>query len=199
MKPTLPRDYFDALYSEKSDPWNFETKPYEHQKYAATLSNLPCERYNSALELGCSIGVLSQMLAARCESLLSLDVSDLALESARKRCADLPHVRFERRTLPDEFPGGRFDLVLMSEVGYYFAPPDLRRLGDKIVAALNPGGDLVAVHYLPDVPDYPLSGDQVHEQLEQLGLTHLAGFRAGRYRFDAWRRVVAEAPTPGVN
>ncbi|BCM90290.1 hypothetical protein IAD21_02141 [Abditibacteriota bacterium] len=188
MKPTLPPGYFDALYAEKSDPWNFETKPYEHEKYAATLGHLPRERYGSALELGCSIGVLSRMLAERCDKLLSLDVAESALETARARCHDLTNVRFERRTLPDEFPAGQFDLILMSEVGYYFAWPDLRRLGEKCVAGLRAGGDLVAVHYLPAVPDYPLTGDEVHAALFEVGLEHLGGFRSERYRFDAWRR-----------
>lgn len=188
MKPTLTPDYFNSLYAEKSDPWNFETKPYEHEKYAATLEHLPREHYEAALELGCSIGVLSQMLAARCDALLSLDVAETALRSARERCRDVANVRFERRTLPNEFPEGRFDLILMSEVGYYFALDDLRRLGERCVAGLNEGGNLVAVHYLPDVPDYPLTGDQVHEVLFELGLEHVAGFRAERYRFDAWRR-----------
>lgn len=190
MKPTLPREYFDSLYANNTDPWNFETKPYEHEKYAATLEHLPREHYRSALELGCSIGVLSQMLAGRCDELLSLDIAESALETARARCHNLPHVRFERRTLPDEFPQETFDLILMSEVGYYFAKPDLLRLGETCVSALRESGDLVAVHYLPDVPDYPLTGDEVHATLFELeGLKHLVGFRAERYRFDAWRRT----------
>lgn len=186
-KPTLPRDYFDALYRENSDPWHFETKPYEHEKYAATLAHLPRERYASALELGCSIGVLSALLAPRCASLLSVDAAELPLERARKRCDNQPNVTFCRATLPTEFPDGQFDLILMSEVGYYFDWEDLRRLQTRILAALRPGGDLVCVHYLPFVPDYPLTGDAVHEAFFGLGLQHLDGFRAERYRLDAWR------------
>jgi len=189
MKPTLPPAYFDALYAETPDPWNFQSKPYEHEKYAATLAHLPRERYACGLELGCSIGVLSRMLAARCDELLCLDVSQAALETARARCRELTCVRFQRRTLPAEFPPGTFDLILLSEVGYYFAPPDLRKLGERCVAALNSGGDLVAVHYLPVVPDYPLSGDEVHAEIEQWGLSHIAGFRAERYRLDIWRQI----------
>ena len=189
MKPSLPPAYFDALYAETPDPWNFESKLYEHEKYAATLAHLPRELYDSGLELGCSIGVLSQMLAARCDELLCLDVSQAALKTARARCRDLRGVHFERRTLPAEFPPGRFDLILLSEVGYYFAPPELGRLGEKCLAALNNGGDLVAVHYLPVVPDYPLTGDEVHAEIEQWGLSHVTGFRAERYRLDVWRQT----------
>lgn len=190
MKPTLPRDYFDELYGRDADPWNFATKDYEHQKYGVTLRNLPRERYQNALELGCSIGVLTQMLAARADHLLGLDAAQVAVAAARARCADLPHVQIERATLPDEFPAGQFELVLMSEVGYYFALPDLKKLSERVLNALPVGGDLMLVHYLPDVPDYPLSGDDVHDFFAQLpGLQHLHGSRAERYRLDCFRRV----------
>lgn len=189
MKPTLSRDYFDALYQREADPWRFETKPYEHQKYAATLDNLPRERYQNALELGCSIGVLTRMLGARADHLLGVDAAQLAVDAARARCADLQNVEVCRATLPDEFPNGIFDLVLMSEVGYYFARPDLKRLSERVLGALESGGDLVLVHYLPVVPDYPLTGDEVHDFFFEVpGLTHLAGLRAQRHRLDCWRK-----------
>lgn len=188
MKPTLSRDYFESLYARDRDPWNFETKPYERGKYAATLDGLPRARYGRALELGCSIGVLSNQLAARCDELLGLDISQAALDSARRRCAGSPNARFERATMPDEFPAGSFDLILMSEVGYYFCAPDLARLGERVTNALDSGGDLVAVHYLPVVPDYPQTGDEVHAAIFGWGLHHVSGFRAERFRFDAWRK-----------
>ncbi len=187
MKPTLPPDYFDRLYQDDADPWRFETKPYEHQKYAVTLANLPRQRYRSALELGCSIGVLTRLLSARADHLLSIDAAQLAVDRARARCADLPNVEVRRATLPDEFPAGVFDLVLMSEVGYYFARRDLARLGERIIGALERGGDLVLVHYLPDVPDYPLTGDEVHDFFLGLDeLEHRGGVRAQRYRLDCF-------------
>ncbi len=190
MKPTLPRDYFDSLYQSDADPWSFATKDYEHQKYAVTLDHLPRERYAKALELGCSIGVLTRMLAARTDDLLSVDAAQIAVDAARARCADLANVTIERATLPDEFPAGQFDLILMSEIGYYFALPDLVRLSERAFNGLKSGGDLALVHYLPDVPDYPLSGDDVHNFfLELNGLQHLSGLRAERYRLDCFRRV----------
>ena len=190
MKPTLPRDYFDQLYERDADPWRFATKDYEHQKYAVTLEILPRERYRNALELGCSIGVLTQMLATRADRLLSVDAAQIAVDAARARCANLANVEIERATLPDEFPAGRFDLILMSEVGYYFALPDLNRLSERVLSALENGGDLMLIHYLPNVPDYPLTGDEVHDFFLQLsGLEHLNGLRAQRYRLDCFRHA----------
>ena len=57
-RPTLQPEYFDALYASDPDPWNFAASPYERAKYALTLNAMPKPRYRSALEVGCSIGVL---------------------------------------------------------------------------------------------------------------------------------------------
>jgi SAM-dependent methyltransferase len=205
MPPTdeqgsLGPDYFDAVYAWSDDPWSFETSAYEHAKYADTLAALPRPRYASALEVGCSIGVLTRMLAGRCERLQSVDVAERALERARARCADLPHVRFERRVLPDAFPFATFDLVVLSEVGYYWSPTDLRRTLDLCAEGLTPGGDLLLVHWTPPVDDYPLTGDQVHEiALGHPGFRHAHGHRRPQYRLDLLTRLEHDdAPNLGL-
>ncbi len=190
---SLPSSYFDDVYRANADPWDFTTSPYEAGKYAATLAALPRERYGSAFEAGCSIGVFTERLAARCDQLLSIDISDVALDQARTRCAALPQVRFERRYLPGEFPAETFDLILLSEVGYYLAMPDLLDLRERCINRLAPGGHLLLVHWTPFVPDYPLTGDQVHETfLAAAGaqpLRHLLGQQAEKYRLDLFARA----------
>ena len=37
---SLGRDYFDALYAGKPDPWDLATSDYERGKYADTLAAL---------------------------------------------------------------------------------------------------------------------------------------------------------------
>lgn len=190
---SLTPGYFDDVYRASEDPWNFATSPYEAAKYAATLAALPRAHYRTAFEAGCSIGVLTQQLAPRCAELLSVDVSPQALEQARARCAALPQVRFERRYLPGEFPPGTFDLILISEVGYYLALPDLLRLRELCLNALAPDGHLLLVHWTPFVPDYPLTGDQVHETFlaaSKAGpLRHLQDRREEKYRLDLFERA----------
>lgn len=204
MRPSLPTSYFDDVYRANADPWGFATSPYETAKYDATLAALPDSRYGRALELGCAIGVLTVRLAERCDFLLSLDVAEAALAQARARCVGRANVRFERRAVPAEFPGERegddpspWDLILVSEVGYYLSLKDLRRLRGQITGSLRPGGDLLLVHWTPFVQDYPLTGDQVHEcflelsgrQAEDGGsLTHVRGVREEKYRLDLFRR-----------
>lgn len=85
--------YFVSLYRAKSDPWHFATSAYERDKYAASLGVLQ-SRYSAALEVACSIGVVTRKLSRRCERLLALDPSPDALERARARCGHLRHVAF---------------------------------------------------------------------------------------------------------
>ena len=87
-------------------------------KYCQTLSALGDRHFTSGLEVGCSIGVLTHMLAERCDSLLGVDIVEDPLDAARSRCADQPHVRFRRMQVPAEWPEGCFDLMVFSEVLY---------------------------------------------------------------------------------
>ena len=186
---SLPPEYFDQVYQANRDPWNFETSPYERAKYAATLAALPRPHYPEALEIGCSLGLLTAQLAPRCGHLLAVDVSEAALDQARARCAALPQVELRLLRVPEEFPGQQFDLMLVSEVGYYWSAADLARAAERIVAGLRPGGQLLLVHWTPPVHDYPLTGDDVHEHFlaQTTGtcpLRHLSGQRQEQYRLD---------------
>ena len=152
--------YFDALYKDNPDPWGFETSDYERAKYDATLAALPRPTFAAALEVGCSNGVLTERLAPRCDALLATDVVDSALERARDRCRHLRHVSFARSELPDRTPSGPFDLILLSEVLYYFDRAELAKIAAQLTAAAAPGATMLLVHWLGPTPDYPLTGDE---------------------------------------
>jgi SAM-dependent methyltransferase len=169
---SLPAGYFDAMYANTADPWGFDARWYERRKHALTVAALPRPRYRSAFEPGCSIGTLTELLAPRCERLLAADVAGRAVAAARARLSGAPHVRVHRLAVPDQWPDGPFDLVLLSEVGYYLDAADLDRLLERALASLEPGGDLVAVHWRHPVAEYPQRGDAVHGRLAgQSGLT----------------------------
>lgn len=190
---SLPATYFDDVYRANDDPWAFETSPYERAKYEATITALPNERYTNAFEIGCSIGVLSQMLAGRCDRLLSVDASELPLKTARQRLAPYGHVRLEQMAIPGQFPDESFDLLLVSEVGYYLSMDDLMRARQLMLDHLLPGGHLLLVHWTPFVPDYPLTGDQVHDQFMAIAgegqpLSHRLNQRTDNYRLDLFQK-----------
>ncbi len=194
QKRSLKPDYFDALYTAESDPWGFETSDYEAEKYAATLAALPKRRYRSALEIGGSIGVLTALLAKRCDSLLSVDVSDQAQQKAIERCRALSHVRFQLMCIPESYPDEQFDLTVLSEVGYYWCREDLEKAQQLMLQHLKVGGHLLLVHWTPyeDYYHNPLSGDEVHESflaLPSSRIKHLGGDRADKYRLDLFERI----------
>lgn len=186
---TVPGDYFRKLYRSKDDPWSFADSPYEADKYRATIEALPRARYRSALELACSIGVFTARLARRCDALLAVDVSEDALARAAERCAALPQVRFALCDLAASFPAGRFDLITFCEAGFYFGPRDLAQIRERIAAALQPGGDLVLVHWTPLVDGHAQTADDVHESFLSdprfIARRHLA---APTYRLDVLSR-----------
>ena len=189
---SLPASYFDAIYQSDRDPWKFETSEYEAKKYAATIEALPKSRYRSALEIGGSIGVLTEMLAHSCDSILSIDVSKLAQDQAIQRCQKLKQVQFGLMNFPHEYPQEKFDLILVSEVGYYWCREDLQTAQQRIFELLEPNGHLLLVHWLPVSPDYPLTGDEVHDSFIEcvpVDLQHLQSQRNENYRLDLFERV----------
>jgi SAM-dependent methyltransferase len=175
---TVDPGHFRERYGASPDPYGLAHRWYEARKYALTVALLPRERYGTAFEPGCSIGVLTARLAARCDSLLACDAIPDAVASARSRTAGLPGVRVEQRVVPGEWPTGSFDLIVFSELLYYFDDADLDHMLRLGIGALRRGGHLVAVHWTHPAPDHPRTGDEVQEILAgDPRLARLAGYR----------------------
>lgn len=190
MSGSLPAEYFDALYATAVDPWGFATRWYEQRKYACALAALPRARYRRGYEPGCSIGVFTEQLAVRCDRLLATDTAQAPLRAARDRLARLPHVEIERRAVPADWPPGSFDLLVISELGYYLDPVDLQRLWAAATAVLEPGGTLLAVHWRHPVADYPQTGDDVHAALAAApGLGRLVEHVEEDFRLEVYLRT----------
>lgn len=186
---SIPTAYFERMYAADPDPWRFAESGYERDKYDATIASLPRERYESALEIGCSIGVLTRRLAARCAALLAIDGARTPLQQARERCADLDHTRFADMRVPDEWPDGSFDLIVLSEVVYYLDRTDVRRLAARVSGSIAPGGDIVLVHWLGET-HYPLTGDEAAKTFIASmgqGAQPLVQVRHDAYRLDVLR------------
>ncbi len=165
-EPSWTADVFERIYAERADPWGFESSPYEHAKYADTLSALDGRRYRNGLELGCSIGVMTEALAARCDALLAIDISDAALARARTRCAALPGVRFLQAALPDglpTLPAGCCDLLVLSELLYFLNPGDIDRLMSGVLAAAAPDAAVLLVNWTGPT-NTPCTGDEAAER-----------------------------------
>ncbi|WP_260981179.1 PIG-L family deacetylase [Curtobacterium pusillum] len=158
------RESFDAHYERKPEGWDFEGSWYERRKRAVTMAALPRERYRSALELGCATGVLTAAITERADAVLGTDISAAPLERARLRA---PAARFVQAALPEEWPAGRWDLVVMSEVGYYLSPADLDATIDRVLASLDDDGVLVACHWRHPDDEAVSDGDTVDTRLAE--------------------------------
>ncbi|CAN5307360.1 hypothetical protein BH09ACT2_BH09ACT2_16460 [soil metagenome] len=160
---SLDAAYFEDLYARRADPWRLASRWYETRKRSITVASLPSPRYRRGLEIGCSIGMLTRDLAPRCDSLLAVDIAAGALERARERLREFPQVTLAELDAGTDFPPGRFDLIVVSEVGYYLCRSDLIALFATAASRLSPGGVMVLCHWRHPVSDYPLRGDEVHE------------------------------------
>lgn len=154
---------FEQAYRQAGDPWGFATSPYELGKYAATVDGLVRGNYRRAFEPGCSIGVLSELLAGRVGALVACDPSPTAAAAARARLHRFDHVTVVEAAIPEWWPHGTFDLIVLSEIGYYWDTAGLRSIVERLAGALDEDGDLVAVHWRGHSDDHLLSGDAVHD------------------------------------
>ncbi len=190
-----PSSYFDELYRDHVDPWGFESSWYEERKYALTLASLPDRRYGRAFEPGCSIGVLTKALASRCDRLLAVDGSEQATATASARVAGCDHVEVRRATIPDDWPDGPFDLLVLSEICYYFDLGELDVLVARATSSLAPNATVVAVHWTGPT-DYPLTAAQTHARLAATtGFLPAVSHREDRFLLDVWRYRPTAKPT----
>jgi 2-polyprenyl-3-methyl-5-hydroxy-6-metoxy-1,4-benzoquinol methylase len=87
---------FERAYVDKPDLWNYHSSPYERQKYERTLARaLDWRRASeSVLEIGCSVGVFSKMLASHFDKVTAIDVSKEALGAATDYNRAKKNIRF---------------------------------------------------------------------------------------------------------
>ena len=188
---SLDAAYFDGIFASSDDPWSLASSEYEAAKFAHTVQALVDRHYASALEIGCAHGVLTQKLAPLCSDLIAIDIAAAAVDAARQRCAALPQVRFECLAFPHETPAVTgLDLVILSEVAYYWSDADLAATAAWLDAHLAVEGRILLVHFTEET-DYPQTGDGATAKLRGLLGDSIAVARAERaesYRLDLWTR-----------
>lgn len=183
-----PLAYFEQLYRSSPDPWGFESSWYERRKYALTTAALTRPRYRRGVEPGCSNGELTALLADRCDELWAFDFVPAVVERARTRCESFPGVRVSCASFPDWWPPGSGDLVVWSEVAYYLGEAAWADALAGLERWLEPGGEIVAVHYLGET-DYPMRGDEVAERLDEVWfLERVVRHRDEKFELGVWRR-----------
>lgn len=187
---TMPSDYFERMFQGTADPWDLDSSPYEKAKYDHSIATLAGRTYTQGFEVGCAKGTFTQRLALHCRALLAVDVSETALQAARMRCAAHDGVRFDQMAFPEQVPSiDNINLLILSEVVYYWDDADIWRAADWIATHLAPGGDILLVHWTGET-DYPQSGDGAVSKLHAALGPAIAVRKAERcphYRLDLWR------------
>ncbi|HEU5265714.1 MAG TPA: PIG-L family deacetylase [Jatrophihabitans sp.] len=177
--------YFDQLYERAPDPWGLADRFYEQRKRALLLAVLPRRRFRRAFEPGCATGLLTAELADRCTAVVAWDVAHAAVTQARSRLAPARNVSVERAAIPARWPGGAFDLIVLSEVGYYCT--DLSLLAQRVRRSLAPDGVLVACHWRHATPLHRQQTPAVHAALGS-GLTLLVDHVEDDFLLQVWTR-----------
>ena len=178
--------YFDALYHNNTDPWQYQTRWYEKRKRDICLAVLPQQHYNNAIELGCGNGVFTELLAHRCHTQVSIDGNAHAVRLAKQRVAALRHVRVLQGVIPNvlwNLPSALiqanplssdtlaskpvFDLIVISEILYYLSLEDIDIVIDWIKKHLAPNGTLLCCHWRYAIDGFKMNGELVHQRLQQ--------------------------------
>jgi SAM-dependent methyltransferase len=171
---TTSREFFERMYRATKDPWAFGSSEYEQQRYATILNFVPEGTFRRVFEPGCSVGELTAQLAKRCGFVTAIDIADAAIQTARDRCRGFDNVDLHQGSLLDDIPTGPFDLVVFSEIGYYFAKSQLIDIGSTLASRIAPQGQLLAAHWTGVSPDHLLGGEDVHQILrEHLPMEHV--------------------------
>ncbi len=191
VSETSSSGFFEAKYREApdADPWQFGRSPYEAQRYGTVMRALAGRRCGCAFEPGCSVGVLTAQLAVLCDQVEACDFSPTAVAKAQARCAALPNVRVRCAALTGHEPWQQFDLVVLSEIGYYFEVDAWRALVDRMAHALRSGAVVLASHWLGHSPDHVQHGDAVHAAMAHSLLRPELGERHEGFRLDRWVRA----------
>jgi SAM-dependent methyltransferase len=146
--PARGRAELNHEFEPREDPWDYATVSYQRDRIRTELEMLDVirgsGRFGRALEVGCAEGIFTEMLAEKCDSLLALDISTVALARARQRCQLNARVHFAEWDLRVDPLPGSYDLIVMIHALEYIRNPIyVRRARAKLVDGLRPGGYLL--------------------------------------------------------
>jgi SAM-dependent methyltransferase len=184
--------YFEKLYEGNDDPWSMRERWYERRKRALLLACLPRPRYRSVFEPGCATGETSAVLATRCDELLCSDTAPAAVKISSQRLQDVSNARVIPGRLPEQWPQGRFDLIVLNELCYYLDAAAFECLIDLALEALTDDGQLLACHWRAPIEGCELDAERVHrrlgERLTEAGLAHPLAHQEADFLLDLWSR-----------
>ncbi len=137
----------ERLYLDHADPWDYNSSEYENRKYRATLEIVVehCVNRRRALEVGCSVGVFTRLLAPHFEHVTSLDVSAEAVRIASSHPDRPANAIFRQDDVRHMATGDKYDVILFGEMLNYLRNEDFGVVCEKIDESLATDGVVVMV------------------------------------------------------
>jgi len=178
---------FEEMYRRDEDPWDFVSSPYEQRKYDVTIASLPRRDYRRCFEPGCSIGALTERLARVADEVVAMDAAPTAIDVASRRLSDVEGVSASVGTLPEQWPAGEFDLIVFSEIGYYWDEVSWADIVSMAASRLAEGGHLLGVHWIGHSLDHVLNGRIVHQVMRALLGEPVVEHRDQQFVLDVWQ------------
>lgn len=181
------RTYSDGMEGVHPDPWESEGSAFDKKKLALTMACLPRTRYSSGFEAARSIGVLTELLAVRCDRLISSDLTPSGhAVKARSGCHGVSP--FEVGPIREQWPSGQFDLVVFNEIAVLFGEKDFGRVMACVFGSTRVGAHVVGVHRR-GLASHPLSAERSHQIIgESEDLVTVAHHCEEDFLLDIWER-----------
>jgi cyclopropane fatty-acyl-phospholipid synthase-like methyltransferase len=161
---------FAPVYSRaERDAWGYERRPFESKRFDLIMEVLFTVRAKRALEVGCAEGHLTRRLGSRVEELVACDIVEEALRRAQENCRGLDNARFLHVDVRHAWPPGFFDLLVYSDVLYYFTRREVRRVIRESARRVHRGGYFLFANEWHDHYRWQTHPDYVTQQLDRSG------------------------------
>ena len=141
------RHEFEHKYRSQGDYFGYTTTPYELTKYEQTLSLMRAWRTgkNTALEIGCSVGVFTAKIAREFDCVTAVDIAGEALALAEKQVAGAGKVSYVQSDLISLTLDKRYDVIFCAEVLMYVRERDSALACQILDSHLAPDGLIIEV------------------------------------------------------
>lgn len=151
------RRKMDRVFGRGADPYRYDASPYERARLDGMEAALKGRRYKKSLEVGAAEGHFTRRLAGLSDSVVSLELSAVALERARAAVRGLPVEFHETDVRSWNGRGGPFDCVVLGEVLYYLDKPlvqaEFEEALGRMAGWVAPGGRLLLAHGFADAAE----------------------------------------------
>ncbi len=161
--------HFDLLFQTNDDPWGYASVWSEQRRHSLLLAMLDMPVYERVFEPGCANAVFTSLLASRAVEVLAWDGSGEAVRASRSRLRGIANVEVSHRSVPEDWPDGQFDLIVLSDFLYYLSEGDIVEVAEKALDSVSEGGFVLSCHWVQIAHDFLTPGGAaVHEVLQEV-------------------------------